>query len=103
MKPIEQSFSVAYEYKLYFTQHLFDIHNLQFHDVLEGYKKNGRVKLLFVIDDGVANHHPQLLHDIKAYCDHFHTSLEHTDSILVTGGEQCKNDYAQVDKVLKKN
>lgn len=101
MKPIEQSFTVAYEYKLYFTQGLFDIENPQFHAVLDEYKKDGKVKLLFVIDDGVANHHPQLIHDIKAYCNHFDESLEHTESILITGGEQCKNDYGQVDKVLK--
>lgn len=101
MKPIEQSFSVPFEYKLYFTQNVFNIQNSLFSDVFVAYKKNQSVKLFFVIDDGVAHHHPQLLSDIKAYCDHFSASLEYTDSILVTGGEHCKNDYENVTKVLK--
>ncbi|MBM1107852.1 3-dehydroquinate synthase [Aurantibacter crassamenti] len=101
LKPIAQSFSVAYEYKLYFTEYLFNIQNPQFHTVLEGYKKNEKVKLLFVIDDGVAKHHPKLVDDIKAYCDHFQNNIAHTANILVTGGEECKNDYDQVEKVLR--
>ena len=39
LKPIEQSFSVAYVYKLHFTQHLFDIKNTLFRSVLDEYKK----------------------------------------------------------------
>lgn len=100
LKPIEQSFSVSYKYQLYFTQNLFEISNPQFIKVFDGYKKNGSVKLLFVIDDGVAKCHPQLLHDIEAYCSHYNVNVEFTESILVTGGEQCKNDQGQVDKVL---
>ncbi len=100
MKPIQQSFSVSYAYKLYFTQHLFHIENGQFNAVLEGYKKNESVKLLFVIDDGVANSHPNLQDEIQTYCDHYHANLALMGSVVVTGGEQCKNDYTQVEKVL---
>lgn len=101
MKPIKQSFAVPYEYKLYFTQGLFNVQNPQFNAVLDGYKKQGSVKLLFVLDDGVAKHHPNLIHEIKAYCDYYKTTLQHTGSIVVTGGEQCKNDYTEVEAVLK--
>lgn len=101
MKPIEQSFAVPYEYKLYFTQELFNVQNSQFLSVLEGYKKRGSVKLLFVIDDGVTAHHPNLIAEIKAYCDLNESKLQHTGSILVTGGEHCKNDYSEVEAVLK--
>jgi len=101
LKPIEQSFSVAYEYKLYFTQCLFNVNNQQFLDVLDGYKKDGNIKLHFVIDDGVAKHHPNLIREIKEYCDHYITKLKHTGSTIVTGGEYCKNDHSELDKVLK--
>ncbi len=100
-KPVEQSFSVAFRYKLHFTQNLFDIENSLFKDVLEGYKKNGAVKLLFVIDDGVDKHHPTLLDAITKYCDRYSDNLQHTDSLIVTGGERSKNDRESVEKVLR--
>lgn len=99
-KPIAQSFSVAYEYKLYVTQHLFDTGNPLFKNVLEGYKKAGSVKLLFIIDDGVSKNHPNLVQAIKAYCDAYPLQLQHAGSIIVLGGEQSKNDYGSVEKVL---
>lgn len=101
MKPIVQSFSVPYEYKLYFTQGLFHTNNPQFLDVLDGYKKDGNIKLHFVVDDGVSTHHPNLIQDIKEYCEHNSTKLQHAGSTLITGGEHCKNDHSEVDKVLK--
>ncbi len=100
LKPIEQSFSVAYEYKLYFTQHLFSVQNPIFYSVLSQYKK-GKIQLLFVVDDGVVAHHPKLLTEIQTYCSQYSSALAFTESIVITGGEQCKNDYSQVEKVLK--
>ena len=101
LKPIEQSFSVAYAYKLHFTQNLFDAKNPLLKDVLVGYKKDKRIKLLFVIDDGVSTCHPNLLDEIKTYCSVHSQNIEHTESILIKGGEQCKNDYGSVERVLK--
>jgi len=101
LKPIEQSFSVPYEYKLYFTQNLFDIQNPLFRDILNGYKMGKSIKLLFVIDDGVSKNHSKLLEDIKTYCKAHPKSLEHTGSIVIKGGEQCKNDHKSVERVLK--
>ena len=101
LKPIEQSFSVAYAYKLHFMQNLFDAKNHLFRDILDGYKKDKRIKLFFVIDDGVSSNHPNLLNEIGAYCKEHSKNLEHTESIIIKGGEHCKNDYASVERVLK--
>ncbi len=101
LKPIEQTFSVAYEYKLYFTEHLFNIQNPLFKEVLNAYQKNVAVKLLFVIDQGVADCHSDLVSDIESYCLHHKAHLAYTTSIFVPGGEQCKNDYEQVNRVLQ--
>ena len=101
LKPIEQSFSVAYAYKLHFTQNLFDVKNPLLKDILDGYKKDKRIKLLFVIDDGVSTCHPNLLDEIKTYCSVHSQNIEHTESIIIKGGEQCKNDYGSVECVLK--
>jgi 3-dehydroquinate synthase len=101
LKPIVQSFSVEYAYTLHFTQNIFDVKNSLFKNVLYGYKKGKRIKLLFVIDDGVSENHPNLLNDISSYCEEHSKNLEYTESIIIKGGEQCKNDYACVERVLK--
>ncbi len=101
MKPIAQSFSVSYQYKLYFTQGLFNLKNNQFSAVFDVLTETTNSKLLFVIDDGVAKHHANLINDIIAYCKAHNSKLKYTSSLIVKGGEQCKNDYEQVNLVLK--
>jgi len=72
-----------------------------FKDILDGYKKEQSIKLLFVIDDGVSNNHPELLENIKSYCGAYPKSIVHTENIVLEGGEQCKNEYKSVERVLK--
>ncbi|HEA23596.1 MAG TPA: 3-dehydroquinate synthase [Pricia antarctica] len=100
-RPIEQEFKVSYRYKLHSTEGLFDLENQLFVSIVNEYKKNNRVKLLFVIDDGVANAHINLLTDIAAYCEKYNEYLIHTQSIVVKGGERCKNSDDNVDGILK--
>lgn len=40
-KPIEQSFKVAYEYKLHFAENIFSLHNPLFKDIINGYNNKG--------------------------------------------------------------
>lgn len=100
IKPIEQEFQVLYRYTLHSTEGLFDLENQLFKSIVTTYKKNSRVKLLFVIDDGVANAHTDLLKNINSYCEKFSDHLALTKSIVVKGGERCKNDDGNVDKIL---
>jgi len=99
LKPIEQSFKVSYEYKLHFTKHIFHTDNALFERIINSYGNGKKVKLLFVIDDGVVRHHPGLLEDIKNYCDK-HTTLEKTAALIIKGGEQSKNEEANVKRIL---
>ncbi|MGF1558238.1 MAG: 3-dehydroquinate synthase [Flavobacteriaceae bacterium] len=101
LQPIQQTFSVRYEYNLHFTQGLFAVDNPLFKDLLEGYKKNSGIRLFFVIDDGVSNGHPKLLDAIKEYCDVHSKNLKMAGSLVIKGGEHCKNDYDYVEQVLK--
>ena len=55
-EPIVQSFKVTYNYKLYFTKHLFSIENNLFHSILEAYKPQEATKVFFVLDQGVHQH-----------------------------------------------
>jgi len=100
-KSITQEFQISYRYSLHFTKGLFDEGNSLFRDVLKDFKEDGGVKLLFVIDSGVADAHSNLLDDIKNYCADYRETLLHTKSIVVPGGEQSKNDDANLTEILR--
>ena len=101
LSSIKQSFSVPYEYQLYFTQGVFHSGNSLLSGIIQKYKPNEAVKLLFVIDKGVVNAHPSVLVQIEAYCTEHHNQLKHTQSIVLDGGEQSKNSSEAVETVLK--
>lgn len=100
-KPIEQEFQVSYRYTLYSTEGLFDLENQLFKSIVNAYKPNSRIKLLFVIDDGVANAHTDLIENIESYCDKYSDHLSITKCIVVKGGEQSKNSDGHVTEILK--
>lgn len=99
-KPIEQEFQVSYRYKLHSTKGLFDLENELFKSIIQEYKQDSRVKLLFVIDDGVVNAHPRLLKNIHSYCEKYRDNLSHSKIIVVRGGEQSKNTNSNVEEIL---
>lgn len=98
---IRQEFQVKYSYQLRFTQHLFATENPMFKDVLAEYRPNHPVKCLFVIDQGVLDHHPNLGEQIKSYCNNHKDQIQFTDFIGVPGGEQSKKDQSSVNQCLK--
>ncbi|MFT5737928.1 MAG: 3-dehydroquinate synthase, partial [Maribacter sp.] len=98
---IKQSFSVPYEYQLHFTHGVFHSDNSLLSDIIKEYKPNEAVKVLFVIDKGVADAHPSILLQIEAYCASHHKQLKHTKSMVLVGGEQSKNSSEAIDAVLK--
>lgn len=98
---IQRSFQVEYNYQLQFTEDLFGIDNPLFHDLFSGYRKKGRVKVLFVVDKGVIKAHPALKNKIRTYCQKYADRIALAQLLEVTGGEETKNDYDNVLKVLK--
>jgi len=100
-KPIEQSFEVSYKYKLHFTENLFSPDNPLFKDIMEAYNKDGNVKVLFVIDSGVQECHSYLSSQITSYCEANKAQIHLTGQIEIAGGENCKNDYKNVERILK--
>lgn len=101
MKPIAQSFSVKYEYKLYFTKDLFDNDNPLFNDIINEFKNIGPVKLLFVIDKEVEKNHPDLVDKIDGYCNGHADVMQYTSKLLVQGGEKSKNTPEYVERILR--
>ena len=100
LKPIKQSFQVQYDYQLYFTSGLFALENPLFENLIADYKDFEPVKLLFVLDDGVKNHHPGLINEIEAYCRKNQQTIKYTNTLVLPGGEQVKNSDAAIDSVL---
>lgn len=100
-KPIVQSFKVPYEYRLHFTEHLFKQDNTLFRDLILDYNSKGDVKVLFVIDSGVLEAHSRLSDQITTYCKKYGAAINGTEQIVVPGGEQCKNDYGNIERILQ--
>ncbi len=93
MSYIQQSFSVQFEYKVFFTEHLFDPSNPVFSGFLDSRAEKGiRKKLLFIVDDGVTKHHDTIQEQITAYCSGLDNYELVQDIIVVPGGEASKND-----------
>lgn len=96
---LEQSFSVSFRYPVVFTENLFDSENLILANVLRG----DRIpKVLFVIDSGVADSHPNLIGELKNYASvHSDVFTLAAEPIIVIGGEACKNEESEYQKIVE--
>ncbi len=101
IKTIEQSFTVNYSYQLLFTEGVFSNDNLVLLDIISAFKSGSPVKLLFVLDQGLLDHHPGLENSIAAYCHEHASTLEYSGCLVVPGGEAAKNDSTSVNRVLE--
>ena len=101
MKSLQQSFTVSYHYDVLFTRDLFNEGNNTLLKVLNA--TNQPQKVLFVVDQGVIDHHPQLLPKIQQYTNRHSRQIICMEApIAIPGGEQCKNDYGQVEMLIQK-
>lgn len=103
MQTIHQQFEISYAYSVHFTQNLFSPENPIFADFLKAFGAGGfQRKALFVLDDGLVEHYPQLEADIERYFAKCETSIRLSGSMLtVPGGEGAKNDPALFDKIVQ--
>ena len=103
MDYLQQSFSVRFEYKVFFTEHLFSNTNGAFKDFLNSQRTDTIKKILFVIDEGVSDHHPLLENDIRKYFNDINGFTLIDRFLTIEGGEQAKNSeqlfYKLVDAV----
>ncbi|MGK2860380.1 MAG: 3-dehydroquinate synthase [Chitinophagaceae bacterium] len=100
MDYLQQSFQVKFDYKVFFTEHLFDTANLLFRDFLSSQQTDNKKKLLFIIDQGVVEHHPGLQEQIKLYLTSVPSYSLAGEMLMIPGGEQSKNDEAAFDKIV---
>lgn len=105
MDYLQQSFSVKFEYKVFFTQHLFSDGNTVLGSFLDGENTGSVKKIFFVIDEGVSQHHPRLTGQIRRYFNGESPVKLLDDILVIPGGERSKNNsdlfYRLVDAVDK--
>ncbi|HMF72316.1 MAG TPA: hypothetical protein VK616_12640, partial [Flavitalea sp.] len=101
MDYLEQSFQVHFEYKVFFTENLFATDNPVFREYLLSQQSDIKKKLLFVLDEGVVDHHPGLPLQIKSYLAELPSFSLVADMLLIPGGEQAKNDQRAFDKIIE--
>ena len=100
MEFLQQSFTVSFHYKIFFTAHLFDVDNALFKKFFTEQNNEGvKKKILFIVDEAVGENHPQLTDRIKIYFKNI-PSVFLSDILIISGGEQAKNDEAGLQKVL---
>jgi 3-dehydroquinate synthase len=101
MSIIKQAFQVSYSFNIVFTQNLFSTDNKEFINFLINFgDTHFKKKILFLIDEGVAEKHEHLIDSIKQYFPE-QSQISLADEILVLpGGELVKNDKQYLDKTL---
>lgn len=102
MKQITQTFAVPFSYNILFTEHLFSLDNPTLSNFLANYgNQQFRKKIFFLIDEGVAQAHPNLISEIRAYFQQFNHIDLVEDVLILAGGEQVKNDTSALDQTLE--
>lgn len=102
MEHLQQSFTVQYNFNVFFTANLFAVENNLFSNFLAGLNPAKAVKkIFFVVDEGVANAHPDLDQTIKNYFIKYNQTQLVQDILVIPGGEIVKNETQYFDKVLE--
>ena len=100
MQSIHQDFSVEFSYDVHFTKDLFQPENERLSDVVANLSEPMPKKLLAVVDEGLLDHHEELLDQIEVYTNaHNGTLTLAAAPIVVPGGEAAKNNPELVDHV----
>ena len=101
MNLIQQAFQVPYSFDIIFTKNIFSTDNQAFNNFLNNFGDTRfQKKILFLIDNGVAENHLSLIESIKTYFSN-NTNITLVDEILVMpGGEIVKNDSQYLDQTL---
>jgi 3-dehydroquinate synthase len=94
--PLRQAITVTWRYDVYFTHDAFAPANATLQRAIAG----GTGRVLAVVEEAVARHHPDLCHALAAYCAAAGDVLALAAPVLLlAGGEAAKNDPTGVAAV----
>ena len=98
----QYGFSVPFSFPLEFTSGVFEITNPLFANVVSRLEPERRHRVLFVIDEQLAEANPNLFDALLGYASAYEDCLELAGPpIVVTGGEAVKNDIAHPLQLLR--
>jgi 3-dehydroquinate synthase len=101
MEYLQQSFSVKFEYKVFFTTGLFELTNKGFDEFLQADSTSASLKkILFVVDKDVLNANPTLADKISQYFTTYQSAQLVSEIVVMPGGEVIKNDESHYRKLL---
>ncbi len=97
---LRQSFTVQFNYNVYFTEHLFYPSNPTFQDFINSQYEDVSKKILFVMDAGVVKHHTGLIAEVKRYFSNQNEVSLIEEPVVIPGGEQAKNNVKFFDEII---
>ncbi len=101
MKSIKQKFTVSFSYDVEFTEKLFNPANPLFEQTIKSYPDKPTPQILFVLDQGMYQHHPNIMNDVRNYSDQRSAKYTIFDKpVIIPGGEDSKNDSEHVKAIL---
>jgi 3-dehydroquinate synthase len=99
MEAIVSSFPVYFDYQVQFTHGLFTKENFLLAEVIQQSIARPS-KLLFVVEQEVADSHPMLPTAINDYCQ-YHGLRQCGPVLFIAGGEAIKNDSRQLQQIYQ--
>ncbi|MDG1105046.1 MAG: 3-dehydroquinate synthase [Cyclobacteriaceae bacterium] len=97
---IEQNFFINYRYNILFTREVFHLSNTLLFDLFQPSAISGKIKIGFVIDQGLLDHWPNLHQAIESYIHAFPSLQLVAEPLVITGGELAKNSLDTMKEVL---
>lgn len=101
MRTIKQNFSVTFSYDVSFTEGVFQPANMLFVNQIEADENKPVPKVLFILDEGMYTHHPDLFKNIIQYHQTHNSEFQLIKSpVVIPGGEEAKNRAEYVERIL---
>lgn len=98
---MQQNFSVSFSYPVVFTEGLFKQENLSFRNVIPKGEQD-LAKVILVVDTGFVQCNPDVIKQAESYFSFHRDVFAFSGAIcLVEGGENCKNDFRNVELILE--
>jgi 3-dehydroquinate synthase len=99
----KQSFTVSYDYPVYFTRGLFHPHNDLLADVIDRLNEHRLHRLKVFLDSGVSEATPDLAQRINQYTEMWSGCLKMEGPVeIVPGGEKIKSGWDLVKPIMTK-
>jgi 3-dehydroquinate synthase len=100
VRSIEHTIDVRWRHRVFFTDDAFAPANVLLRDLLVEGRDLSPARVLFVVDESLADARAALVPDIRAYCSaHAQAVALVHEPFVIEGGERVKNSYFHVSQV----